>query len=245
MGNDDRGGLRYHLRAGVALGLPDWNQWLTAKTQEHRADLVVIDTAASATAIDLNDNTSVAALYRDALRPATLNGAAILLLHHERKAGDYARNAGQAMMGARQWAGQADGHLAIRATGRLSNEPVGDTGRTVQRYPIEMEMPKVRDGQPALPAALMIVSERDEANRLAWMRVDAAGEALAGASTPTLADRIVTYVNGTEAVVSRAEVADALNVTPTSGSFKTALKAAAAAGRIKRVGHGQYAAKGQ
>ncbi|MGH8574237.1 MAG: AAA family ATPase, partial [Gammaproteobacteria bacterium] len=112
--NGDRDGLRYFLRAGVALGDARWNAWLTRQAQEYRADLVVIDTASSATAGDVNDNSRVAALYRDGLRPATVGGAAVLLLHHERKSsGDYPRNASQAMMGARAWAAQADAHIAI------------------------------------------------------------------------------------------------------------------------------------
>jgi RecA-family ATPase len=118
LSNDERDGLRYFLRAGVALGDTAWNSWLAAETQEHRADLVIIDTASSTTSHDVNDNSKVAQLFRDALRPATLSGAAVLVLHHERKTtGEWPRNASQAMLGARQWAGQADGHLAVRAAG--------------------------------------------------------------------------------------------------------------------------------
>src|SRR5215218_10470045 len=177
--NADRDGLRYFLRAGVSLGERPWNEWLAAQAQDHRADLVVIDTASSATAGDVNDNSRVAQLYRDALRPATLGGAAVLLLHHERKTnGDYPRNASQSMLGARAWASQADAHIAVRATGKLTSEPTED-GRSRQRYPVEMETPKVRDGQPALPQRLSIVSERDAENRLDWMAVEREGEAVA------------------------------------------------------------------
>jgi energy-coupling factor transporter ATP-binding protein EcfA2 len=230
--NAEAHGLVYYLRQCVCLGDADWNAWLVRTAQEHRADLVVIDTASSTTTGDVNDNSRVAQLYRDALRPATVAGAAVLLLHHERKTrSDEHRQAGQAMMGARQWAGQADGHLAIRATGSLTNEPTDD-GRSRQRFPVELETPKHRDGQPPLPQRLVIASERDARNRLTWM-------ALRPERDPLL-DKLLSAYVGTEAL-KRAELAGAVGLDPGGGTFQRLLKAALASGEIEKAGHGCYA----
>jgi len=231
--NGERDGLRYFLRAGVALGDRDWNEWLSTETQEHHADLVIIDTASSATSHDVNDNSKVAQLFRDALRPATLGGAAVLVLHHERKTtGDGPRNASQAMLGARQWAGQADGHLAVRATGALSNDPL-DGERSRQRFPVELETPKVRDGQPALPERLAIISERDANNRLEWMAIGRDEDPLLGKMAEALQEGVP---------LRRAELAEAVGLDAKGGTFERLLKAALAADVVVKSGYGAYAA---
>lgn len=235
--NADRDGLRYFLRAGACLGERQWNEWLAEQAQSHRADLVVIDTASSATRGDVNDNTAVAALYRDALRPATISGAAVLVLHHERKQTGEFRNASQSMMGARQWAGQADAHLALKATGKLT-DVAGDDGRACQRYPVELEMPKVRDGQPALPAALAIVSERNSAGRLEWMALEEAEPRVS--SDDAFAARIVAFLSEREQA-QNGEIAATLKVGRNDGRLRRALDGLQAEGRVRKVERGTYA----
>lgn len=237
--NDERETLRYYLREGVALGQASWNAWLRTEAEQHRADLVVIDTATAASAVDVNDNSAVAALYRDALRPTAGTGAAVLLLHHERKTGDWGRgSASQAMMGARQWAGQADAHLALRAPHSLISEPV-EAGRTRQRYALHLELPKVRDGLPDVPSRLVLVSERDEAGRLDWMRLEA--DEFGDPAEPSLVDRIVEAV---DREMSNKAVAAAVDASEGSGAFKVALSQAVDAKRITKPRRGRYAPLG-
>jgi hypothetical protein len=131
-------------------------------TREHEADLIVIDTASSVVGADPNSNQDVCALYRNALRPATERGATVLLLCHERKPSpDGHRGSGSlATMGARAWAHQADSHITMRATGPLV-ETLLEDGRTTQRFPIELEFPKTRDGVAQVQTTRwVIVSER-------------------------------------------------------------------------------------
>jgi hypothetical protein len=238
--NVDLVGLRYYLRAGVALGEPESNEWLAGELEDYRADLVVIDTATSATAGDVNDNSRVATLYREALRPAAAGGAAVLLLHHERKTSSAGyRNASQAMMGARQWAGQADAHIAIKATGKLAGD-VDTDGVLRERYPIEMETPKVRDGQPALPARLAIVSGRDTATRR-LISMDVVHEGAKGAKVEPFLAPLLGYLKGRGAV-SRGEIAKALEVLTDDGRLARALKAGKASGALASPQHGMYEA---
>jgi hypothetical protein len=83
------------------------------------------------TAADVNENDPVVALYK-ALRPIASDlGVAIILLHHERKQQvGQTRDRSQAMLGARQWAGQADRQLTVRVNGHLevTDRPDGGAG---------------------------------------------------------------------------------------------------------------------
>jgi hypothetical protein len=224
--------LTYYLRAGVALGIREWNEWLHAEVERSGADLLVIDTASTCNGFDVNDNSAVAAFYRDALRPAASAGAAVLLLHHERKTGQFGRgSASQAMMGARQWAGQADAHLALEAPGALIDEPAKDN-RTRQRYAITLELLKLRDGLPDVPTKLVLASERDAAG-LVWMRLD--GEH--GTHTVTLADRAVSVLAEHAQPMARGDLATELNIASDNRSLDRAFGDE----RIVKVSHGHYA----
>lgn len=171
--NADRVNLRYFLRVGVQLGASDWRERVEEEIDDFHPDLLVIDTAAAATNVELNDNSAVAKLYASALRPLA-DECGVLLLHHERKPQQGPRHAGHAMMGARQWAGQADAHLALEKLGDVHTEVRAD-GATRHTYPIKLEMPKNRDGTGA-SEKLAIMSEREpDSNRLRWMRVEKIG----------------------------------------------------------------------
>lgn len=173
--NADRENLRYFLRLGVSLGASDWVERVLGEMETFRPDVLFIDTAAAATAVDMNDNSGVARLFAGALRPLADMGAAVNLLHHERKIQQgWKRNAGQAMMGARQWAGQADAHIALKAiSDKPQIEPLSDGG--IRRtYRLELEMPKNRDGH-GVHEKIQIVSEHDAGDtRPRWMRVEKA-----------------------------------------------------------------------
>lgn len=165
MRNEDRPRLRYFLRIGVQLGASDWVDRVMDEMDDFKPDALFIDTAAAATNVDLNDNSGVARLFQSSLRPLA-DACAVVLLHHERKPQQgYKRNAGQAMMGARQWAGQADAHLALEKMGDIYTEEIPGGG-LVQRYPIRLEMPKNRDGR-GVKEKIVIVSEHDDGKTLA------------------------------------------------------------------------------
>jgi energy-coupling factor transporter ATP-binding protein EcfA2 len=171
MTNDDRDQLRYFLRIGVQLGSADWMERVRAEMDEFRPDILFIDTAAAATSVEVNDNTGVARLFATSLRPLA-DYSAVVLLHHERKpAQGFKRNAAHAMMGARQWAGQADAHLSIEKLGEVEVDEHPD-GSMTKRYPIRLEMPKSRDGD-TVNEALAIVSEHDVGSTTPrWLRVE-------------------------------------------------------------------------
>lgn len=171
MTNDDRANLRYFLRVGVQLGAADWVERVQGELDAFQPDALFIDTAAAATNVDVNDNTGVARLFATSLRPLA-DGCAVILLHHERKPQAGAkRHAGHSMMGARQWAGQADAHLALEKLGEVSVEAMPD-GAVRRRYPLRMEMPKNRDGN-AVDEKIVILSEHDAGStRPRWMRIE-------------------------------------------------------------------------
>ena len=234
-------GLRYHLRDGVLLGDPDWDYWLRKVTREHAADLIVIDTASSVVGADPNSNQDVCALYRDALRPATEDGATVLLLCHERKPSpDGHRGSGSlATMGARAWAHQADSHITMRATGELEETQLED-GRTAQRFPFELEFPKTRDGVVATRTRRwVVVSERTSrpGYRLEWQRIErddspdkrlAAREAAAADWDERVLDAIEKHGVG----MRRGEIAVAISVNPKDGSLGRTLKRLVDDGRL-------------
>jgi RecA-family ATPase len=170
MTNADRAQMRYFLRVGVQLGTSDWFERLREEMDVFHPDMLIIDTAAAATSIEMNDNNAVARLYGTALRPLA-DEAAVLLLHHERKpqAGGK-RDAGHAMMGARQWAGQADAHLALERLGEVVEESV--PGGFRRRYPLRLEMPKSREGQSGAERVVIVSEHNLGETQPRWTRVE-------------------------------------------------------------------------
>lgn len=171
MTNDDRPNLRYYLRLGVQLGEDDWFERVDEEAQDFKPDLLVIDTAAAATAVEVNNNDAVAKLFSGVLRPLA-ERAAVLILHHEKKPQNGGqRHAGHAMMGARQWAGQADAHIALEGAEKVMEEEIAG-GKVRRRYPISLEMPKDRDGFKG-KERIVIVSEHLAGERVPlWTRVE-------------------------------------------------------------------------
>lgn len=172
MTNADRTNMHYFLRKGVALGADDWAERVLEEVEDFKPDLLVIDTASSATAVEINDNSGVAKLFRDHIRPLA-DETAVVVLHHERKpqqGSGSKRSAGHEMMGARQWAGQADSHLACKKIGdKPELEPMHD-GSLRKTFRVEMEMPKDRDGMAATQK-LAIVSDHDPDGKGGFLRL--------------------------------------------------------------------------
>jgi len=146
--NASKDNLRYFRRQGIQLD--DCTEWLRGQCAEFRPDVIFVDTAMAATGVEVNDNTAVVAFYREVLRPiAEEYGLAVIVLHHERKPGaQEKRNAGMAMMGARQWAGQADVHMTLTAESGYVETPREHGGGVDTHKAFRFSVAKGRDGVP-------------------------------------------------------------------------------------------------
>jgi RecA-family ATPase len=240
--NEHAARLRYFNRQGFTIGTPEWTERLRTEAREHKADLVVIDTAAAATNAEVNDNDAVAALYRNALRPiATELDLAVVVLHHERKPqpGQNKRDPGQAMMGARQWAGQADSHIALRCHTPLAEES-DVSGHRALRSEFVMSTPKIRDGEPDVPVVVAIESTKDRSGRLLSMRVTELGRLEVEPSKQQILTDAVTELLAERGEMRRADIEQALG-SPSVGTLARALKLAMDAGLITSPRRGSYA----
>lgn len=236
--------LGYFGRCGVTVGDGgSTDAWLDDELANRPRDLLIVDTATAATAIqDLNDNAAVADLYRRLRRLAERNDCSVVLLHHERKRppDGGSRDPGQAMMGARQWAGQADLHLALTLRKR-SSEPSED-GCVTQRTHLRLSFPKQRDGVPPEAQTVAIVSERtSEHGPMVWASVELC-EDDPGDTGPSEAERlrIILAAHGELRTADLAARAGYPNAG--SGTFKRARLAASDAGMIQQVRHGVWGA---
>lgn len=243
MTNDDRPNLRYFNRLGIALGEGDWFEKTEATLAHFAPDLLIIDTAAAATAVDVNDNTAVARFYAKVLRPFT-EYCAVLLLHHERKppaAGAGKRHAGHAMMGARQWAGQSDAHIALERVSDIEEERLDD-GRLRKRYQIRLEQPKSRDGK-SVDMHISLVSEHEsDGDTLRWMRLELDDGPVDArlAKQAEWAAKVEAIIGAHGGSMMTGELAAAMGTDPENGSFKRAMRKLNEDGRVSRPEHGVW-----
>jgi len=234
MKNEHRDALLYASQAGVVLGDPEWNKWLLEQVKQHRADVIIIDTAMAATNVpDVNDNSAVTALFR-VLKPiAKETGAAIILLHHERKVqlGEK-RDSGQAMIGARAWSNGLDTHLALARDSQQADD-LPDGTRSLQTV-VTMYIPKLRDEVPGSPERVVVSSEKAPEGWLRWAKVESEGptkgkqsraEALAARMGEALAD----------GPLKSADLAAAVDEKSDAGSFNRARKLALDEGYIIKL----------
>lgn len=233
MTNDLRDLVRYYDRRGILVGEESWNAWLRAEIQDHRADFVMIDTAMAATFVDVNDNNEVVELYRGLRTIAEDTGCCILILHHERKsqAGTPSAPAGHGMMGARQWAGQADTHVEIKTYGDLIETEAQGNRRRMEREFV-MNFPKIRGGEPNIHYRVAIVSEKDaDSNRLLSMDVENRGPLDYAADTHSLAAKIMQVLES-EGTAGTTTLAMLVDRQPADMQFKAALNLAKEKGTI-------------
>lgn len=248
MTNADRANVLYFNRIGTSLGEDDWFSRTEATLQKFQPDLLIIDTAAAATCVDVNDNTAVARFYSQVLRPLAYY-CAVILLHHERKPATGAaggkRHAGHAMMGARQWAGQSDAHIALEVMGEFE-EMEQDDGTLLQRHPIKLEMPKSRDGasKSALTHFAVTSLKESDGETLRWLRleVDHAPRDASAQRQAEWADKVEGIIRDLGGSATKTQIADALGVPdPNSGALARGLRRMHDDGRISRPEHGVYA----
>jgi hypothetical protein len=242
--NAHRDGLRYYNRGGVRIGEERWSEWLRREAADHGADLVIIDTAMAACAADVNDNDEVVKLYTEALRPvATDLDLAIVVLHHERKhqAGQ-SRNPGQAMMGARQWAGQADAHVTVAVDGTELTEEEGPGGsRRLRRSFVMRPAEKVRDGEPNFRERVVVTSEKAPDGTLRWMQVESEGPIEAAETRPDgLARDLGGAIEEAEGEMTKGELAQIVGEDPGATTFERGIARALELGLVARVKRGVY-----
>jgi hypothetical protein len=241
--NDHRERLRYFSRAGFALcdgGRSD--ERLRAHLEEFGPDLVIVDTLMAACAVqDTNSNSEAVRVMKGLRELAQEFGCAFLVLHHERKQSkDHPASSGQAMMGARQWAGQADAHITLTVESDFTTETdengVETTRRTFKIRPAE----KDRDGRENGPRRVAVTSERTTEGRYAWMRVEDEGPIHDATAEDTAAAAILTALAyaETESSDRKALAAAASEKDPSnpSGTFKRALTGLIDAGKVEKVG---------
>jgi RecA-family ATPase len=237
--------IKYFNLNGVALGTAEDIAWLRHEAEAHQADLIIVDTAMAATNADVDSNMDVVALYR-ALRPIAKDlDLAILILHHERKTQAGAKvseQLGHEMMGARQWAGQADTHLQIKVHTPIEDEEMENSTNRYTRSEFLLYSSKVRTGINNLKNVISVTSEMTDRSRLLWMQVQNEGRLEdEKAMTQKHTSAIVNYLNdhGEERV---GVIAAGINVDQRSGSFQRALNEAVAHKLILNTKRGFYKA---
>lgn len=165
--------LMYSRRQGVQLGdCGPWDAWLEQELTKFNPDLVIVDTLAAATAVaDINDNTEAVRIMGILRGIAERHDAGVLVAAHHRKG--TAGEGGHALMGARQWAGQADAHMVLtHPRGGVKREEQEDGAIRTQRTIVHASVEKLRDGFPGRPQQITIES-RSEDNVLNSMTVRA------------------------------------------------------------------------
>lgn len=246
--NEHREGLRYYNRVGVELGTPEWNAWLRGEIEDHRADLVFIDTAMSSTAVEVNENDSVVKLYKALKQIVSETGACIVVLHHNRKDSQAGRrgDASMAALGARQWAGQADQQFTIRTNGELEITAHEDGSRDKRREFI-LEGGKDREGEDGRPELIVVESHANRAGALETMTVASEGHVERELSEKdNLAAEIVEAVRvfcaENERPMRTKEIAAAVERDSNHGTFTGALAASVTGKRprLRKADRGQY-----
>ena len=240
--NAMRDRIRYFNREGVGIGDEDrTDAWLRTELDSFRPDLLVVDTLMAACDLeDTNSNTEAVRLMKHLRALARDFGCAVLLLHHERKQSkDRPSSSGQAMMGARQWAGQADGQMTLTVETDLIEEAADDGGRKLRRTFKWRPAEKDRNGASNRPRRVAVESEKDEDGRLLWMAVRDEGAIDDGDAHDASEANILGYLRQAEAPAARKQIAAAVgerNPSEPSGTFKRALSAAVDARKVERVG---------
>ena len=229
--------LRYSSRQGVSLGEAGWNAWLLGQAVEHGADLILVDTVMAATNIsEVNDNTEAVSIYKGLRAIAEEADLAVVLFHHHRKTqAGRPRGGGQAMMGGRQWAGQADAHLTLQKKPTASEEV--ELAKGESRFKIELRVEKLRNGiEP--PAEEIQIQTRNEDNCLVSASVQSLG---AVTREPSKAEALGLKMRDALAEsgpLKIGELAESLGETKSSGTWERARKQALEDGLIVKAGDG-------
>lgn len=117
--------LALHVRSGFVASSPAWQAWLLDFVDEHRFDLVVIDTLGT-TVGDIDTDKS-GPLNDKVLKPlraiAETTGVAIAIVHHNKKTTDVNGRSGQQMLGSVALHAWVESALYVQSKEKNSNEP--------------------------------------------------------------------------------------------------------------------------
>jgi hypothetical protein len=163
-------GLRYYSQLGCRLGGDgSWSDELTEIVSEFHPQLVVIDSASSATATQINENDSISNMFSTVLRPLARLGCAVLLVHHDRKAGG---TVDERVLGGMQWLGQVDRQIAFQAREARADSWTTVEGTTRASFPVRIVAGKARQGVGMSEARASIESEQSPDGSYRWIRLE-------------------------------------------------------------------------
>jgi hypothetical protein len=222
MTNEGKSSLRYFSRQGIVLGTDEWDRWLRAEIVAERPDLVFIDGAAAATAVEVNDNDSVTKLLNRLRALASEFDCAIVLLHHARKPSlGQSDDGGMGTMGARAWHNQADAHLTFKQAGPFESSRRKDGGDDTRR---EFTLRGHKDRMDGEAGAELIVlsSGRTASKALEWMRLESGGPV--ATRQEEMAAGILEFAREHGGEFTPKEAADAVGEDAEDATFRRALK---------------------
>jgi hypothetical protein len=245
MTNEHSTRVHYFSRKGLRVGELLCDDWLERKINETKSQLLVVDTLMAATSVtDINSNDEVVAFYRSMRALTAKTGVTILILHHERKQVQGVRSGGgQAAMGARQIAGQADGHLTLQLKPGGKENTHGADGRQDLRTVLLLKEEKDRDGQTVAAKGERLVIESVKRNSVlveaTFFSEGDAHEDAPGLEATLLAD-ICSKLRENGGEMKRAALATALGRKRDDGTFTRVLNNAVEAGVLTKPRTGYY-----
>ena len=158
--------VRYYSQIGCRLGADGWSDELLQLVDRFEPQLVVVDSASSATSTLLNENDSISAMFAQVLRPLARLGCAVLVLHHHRKAGG---DTGERILGGMQWEGQIDRHIAFDAPEKAATSWPTPAGTVRASFKVDLTAGKSRHGVGIDKTEFSIESEQDTDGRYRWI----------------------------------------------------------------------------
>jgi len=233
--------LRYSSRQGVSLGDANWNRWLLEQAVEHSTDVILVDTAMAATNIeDVNNNSEAVAIYKGLRAIAEEADLAVVLFHHHRKSqAGQPRGGGQAMMGGRQWAGQADAHITLsKKAGDGGEEQSGDG---YAAFNVELRVEKLRNGIEPPPEEIQVATRNEDGCLLTATVVSLGAVAREPSKTEALAFKMREALTES-GPLKIGMLAKRLDEDKHSGTWNRAREHALKAGLIEQTGGGVYRA---
>lgn len=235
VGPEHAGRLRYYNQLGVRLGSGAWADELQTIASEFRPDLIVLDSVSSALAVNVNENDSISETFSSVLRPLAKRGSAVLVLHHDRKAGG---DVAERVLGGVQWIGQVDRQVAFEAQAKRPATWATSAGTTRASFPIRLSDGKARDGVGLPTTDLTIESEMNPDGTYRWMRLDLTPKG--GDAAPAVRSLAARIAEVLATEMQRQDVAAAVNVDASSSTLEKALKWGAEHGLFRKAGHGRY-----
>jgi hypothetical protein len=181
--------LRYFSQIGCRLGADTWADELISIVEEFRPDLVVVDSASSATATAVNENDSISVMFSEVLRPLARAGCAVLVLHHHRKAGGAV---GERILGGMQWEGQIDRHLSFEAPDKAAKSWSTPAGTVRASFKVRLKAGKSRHGIGINPTDFSIESEQDPDGR--YIRISLQAREKDGPTGPDVVELIASVI---------------------------------------------------